>query len=155
MAGRTTRTATAIVLVILQAIAAVYFLIDGVVEGYAAADIVVGIGLLAGIAFGGIALRRLLAEADRRDQALAAARGALTAIMHERFGEWRLSPAEAEVALFALKGCPIGEIAAMRGAAQGTVRAQLSQVYGKAGVNGQPGLMALFLDELIEAPLAA
>ena len=34
--------------------------------------------------------------------------------------------------------------------APGTVRSQLSQVYAKAEVNGQPMLMSLFLDELID-----
>jgi len=152
---RRTRVLLAIGVVALQALAAIYFLYDGAAEGLAMADILVALALLAGIAMGAVAVRRLLAEADRRDRALAAARGALTALMHERFAAWRLSPAETEVALFALKGCPIAEIAVLRGAAQGTVRAQLSQVYGKAGVGGQSGLMALFLDELIETPVAA
>lgn len=141
----------------LQALATGYFLYDGAVEGYAPVDILVGLALLAGIAWAAVTLRTLHAEAHRRERALAAARGALSAIMRERFAEWRLSPAETEVALFALKGCPIPEIAELRRAAQGTVRSQLSQVYAKAGVGGQSGLMALFLDDLIEpiAPPAA
>ncbi len=142
----------AMAVLVLQALAAAYFLYDGAVEGYAPVDIVVGLALLAGVAYSAVTLRALFLEAHHRERALAIARGALTAIMHERFGEWRLSDAEAEVALFALKGCPIAQIADLRGAAQGTVRSQLSQVYAKAGVGGQSGLMALFLDDLIDAP---
>ena len=67
----------------------------------------------------------------------------------DRFADWGLSSAEADVALFALKGCSIAQIAALRDAAQGTVRAQLSQVYAKAGVSSQPMLMSLFLDDLM------
>ena len=52
-------------------------------------------------------------------------------------------------ALFALKGCDVAEIAQLRGAAQGTVRAQLSQVYAKAGVTSQAGLVSLFLEDLL------
>ena len=63
-----------------------------------------------------------------------------------------MSRAERDVATFALKGCTIGEIAALRGSAEGTVRAQLSQVYAKAGVSSHALLMATFLDELVEAP---
>jgi DNA-binding CsgD family transcriptional regulator len=61
-----------------------------------------------------------------------------------------LTAAEADVALFAIKGCDAAEIAHLRGAALGTVRAQLTRVYAKAGVNSQSALVALFLDELID-----
>jgi DNA-binding CsgD family transcriptional regulator len=148
------RSPAAIAVVALQVLATLYFLLDGVIEGFAPTDIVVGVALLAGVIYSGLTLRTMTVEAHRRDRALAAARGALTAIMHERFREWRLSRAEAEVALFALKGCPISQIAGLRSAAQGTVRSQLSQVYAKAGVGGQSALMALFLDDLIDVPAA-
>ena len=58
--------------------------------------------------------------------------------------------AEADAALFALKGGDVTEIAALRGAAPGTVRAQLARVYAKAAVKSQSGLMALFIEELVE-----
>jgi hypothetical protein len=32
------------------------------------------------------------------------------------------------------------------------VRSQLSQIYAKAGVTGQPMLMSLFLDDLLDGP---
>ena len=67
-----------------------------------------------------------------------------------RFKEWHLSPAESDVALLALKGVTVLEIARLRGAAPGTVRSQLSQVYAKAEVGGQPMLMSLFLEDLID-----
>ncbi|MBI1404002.1 MAG: hypothetical protein GC147_12415 [Porphyrobacter sp.] len=149
------RNAVIAVLVVgLQAIAAIYFLADAVRESggrLALVDILVGAALLAGTLFGGVMLRRLLAEAERREAALALARGAIGDLIGRRFAAWGLSPSEAEVALFALKGCTIAEIAEMRGSAAGTVRSQLSQVYAKAGVTGQPMLMSLFLDELVEA----
>lgn len=148
------RNAVIAVLVVgLQALAAVYFLADAIAETggrLAFVDVMVGLALLAGTLFGGLMLRRLLAEAERRDAALALARGALGDLLRQRFAAWGLSPSEAEVALFALKGCTIAEIAEMRGSAAGTVRSQLSQVYAKASVTGQPMLMALFLEELVE-----
>ncbi len=148
----------------LQALAAIYFLVDAARElGSGASplgllDVLVAIALLAGIAFGALALRRLLADARRHELAFAAASGALGRLIEDRFAAWRLSPSEADVALFALKGCTIAEIAEMRGAAAGTVRSQLSQIYAKAGVAGQPMLMSLFLEDLLGpqiAPLAA
>ena len=66
-----------------------------------------------------------------------------------RFEEWQLAAAKAAVALFALKGCDAPEIARLRGAASGTVRAQLSAVYAKAGVSSQAALVSLFIEDLL------
>ena len=109
----------------LQSIAALYFIADALHESAGALaliDVVVGLALLAGSVFGGVMVRRLLAEARRREEALEVARGAMGELIEKRFDEWGLSGAESEVALFALKGCTIAEIAAMRGSAVGTVR---------------------------------
>ena len=144
--------------VALQVVAALFFLADGWAErgegGLALVEIVVAVALLGGAMFGGMALRYLLAEGRRRDEALGVARGALGELIERRFADWGLSKSEAEVALFALKGCPVAEIAALRGSAEGTVRSQLSQVYAKAGVTGQPMLMSLFLDDLLDGAAA-
>lgn len=144
----------AALVVSLQSVAAIYFIVDAVQESGVGAlavnDILVALALLAGSLFGGMMVRRLLDEARRHAAALAIARGAMGELIEERFAAWGLSPSEAEVALFALKGCTIAEIAQLRGSASGTVRSQLSQVYAKAEVSGQPMLMSLFLDELVE-----
>lgn len=152
--ARKTSIGLTIAAIALQVAATIYFLIDALGEsgsgGIGLFEMLVAVALLAGIAYGALTVRRLLAEADRREQALALARGALSELIRQRFAQWSLSRAEAEVALFALKGCSIAEIAHLRGAASGTVRSQLSQVYAKAGVNGQPMLMSLFLDDLLD-----
>jgi len=136
------------ILVSLQALAATFFLVDLagdvssegggthlLIEGLAA------IALLIAVVLGAIQVRDLIA-----------ASGALGDLIRLRFKEWRLTPAEADVALFALKGCDVGEIAGLRGSASGTVRAQLARIYAKAGVESQSGLIALFLDELVALP---
>lgn len=163
----TSRKALAISgLVGVQAIAAVYFVLDALddaaAEGGAAGSIMeflVAFALLAGVFISAAHTRRLLAEARRSEQALSVAKGALGELVQLRFQEWNLSSAEQEVALFALKGCSVTEIAGMRGAANGTVRAQLSQIYAKAGVTSQAMLVSLFFEDLLEgttrpAPLA-
>lgn len=144
-------------LVGLQAIAAVFFvfdaLADAVAEGKTAGSIMeflVAFALLAGVVISAAHTRRLLAEARRRDQALSVAKGALGDLVQFRFQEWGLSAAEAEVGLFALKGCSVAEIAGMRGAANGTVRSQLSQIYAKSGVTSQAMLVSLFFEDLLE-----
>lgn len=115
-----------------------------VVEG------LVTLGLVAGIMLGLRHSRRLAADIRRKDDALSVARGALSAHVSMKFAEWGLSASEAEVAMLAIKGFQIAEIAKIRKAATGTVRSQLSQVYAKAQVSSQSMLVASFLDDLLD-----
>lgn len=154
------RKATGIsILVALQALACAFFLADlagdVIADGiglHLAIEGMAAIALLAAVVLGALQVRSLIADARRDETAVAAAQGALAELIDLRFAEWQLTTAEADVALFALKGCDIGEIAGLRGSAAGTVRAQLTRVYAKAGVESQSGLIALFLEELIAHP---
>lgn len=164
MQGRARRLenrATAMTIVVaLQALAATFFLVDLagdlasepvgshlLVEGLAA------VALLVAVVMGAIQIRHLVNSARADEAAVAVARGALAQLIQLRFAQWHLTPAEADVALFALKGCDVAEIAAMRGSAAGTVRAQLARIYAKAGVPTHTALLALFVDELIDTSL--
>ena len=150
----------ALAVICLQAVACVYFVADAMsdeIDPSAAGaagwfEVVVALALLAGVTMGAAYIFRLVREVRQRDAAITIARGALSRLLVQRFDEWGLSAAESDVALFALKGCSIGEIARMRSAATGTVRAQLSQVYAKAGVSSQAMLMSLFLEDLMGEP---
>lgn len=144
-------------LVALQGVACLFFVADALADDSDPAtsgtgnglEIAVSFALLAGTIFGAIYLYRLVREIRIRAAVVAIAKGALSEIIADRFSQWHLSAAESDVALFALKGCSIAKIAEMRSAAPGTVRAQLSQVYAKAGVSSQAMLMSLFLEELM------
>lgn len=157
------RRATGIsVLVALQALACAFFLADLAgdiaaegIGAHLAVEGLAALALLVAVVLGALQVRGLIAAARRDEAAVAAAQGALGDLIRLRFAEWQLTAAEADVALFALKGCDIGEIAQLRGSAAGTVRAQLARVYAKAGVDSQSGLIALFLEELIVSPAAA
>lgn len=153
---RDRQTLLVAVVVAVQAVAAVFFVADAVgdvandgVSGHIVIEALIAFALLGGVFLGAWHMRVLLAEAERRKQALAVASGALAEHIAQRFRDWGLTAAEADVALFALKGCDAAQIAEMRGAAQGTVRAQLSQVYAKAGVSSQAGLVSLFFEDLL------
>lgn len=147
------------IILALQALACTFFLADLagdvltdgpgfhlLIEGLAAA------ALLVAIVLGAVQVRNLIAAARRDEAAVATAQGALADLIRLRFEDWQLTVAEADVALFALKGFDIGEIAGFRGSAAGTVRAQLARVYAKAGVDSRSGLIAMFLDDLIAFP---
>ncbi|HEY1225609.1 MAG TPA: helix-turn-helix transcriptional regulator [Brevundimonas sp.] len=146
--------------VVLQSMAVVFFIADaagdwatGGLSTHVAIEAFAALGLLAGVAMGLHQLAGLLAADRRKSAALAVAAGALGEVIAAQAREWALTPAETDVAVFALKGCDIAEIARIRKAAPGTVRAQLARVYQKAGVNSRSELGSLFLDELISAPL--
>ncbi len=105
--------------------------------------------LVLGILFGTFALRRTIDLLQAQEQALDVARGALGAVIDRQFQDWALTPAERDVAFLALKGLDVAEIADLRGAAQGTVRAQLTRIYSKAGVSGRAQFAAFFVEDLL------
>lgn len=155
-----------IILVLLvvaaQAIAAAYFLVDGIddilkrsdggISFEIVMDCIVALALIAGLIVATLYARHMSAEIRHKDRSLSIARGALAQQVSARFEEWGLTTGEAEVALFAMKGCNITEIARLRNAANGTVRSQLSQVYTKAGVSSQSMLVSLFIEDLLDIP---
>ncbi len=111
-------------------------------------EIGAALGLVLGLVLGAMALfraRRAVAAAQTR---LRRAQGAFHDLLDERFVAWSLTPAERDVALFAIKGMSTAEIAALRGTSEGTVKAQTNAIYRKAGVSGRPQLLGLLLDDL-------
>ncbi|MBT9247099.1 helix-turn-helix transcriptional regulator [Gemmobacter fulvus] len=107
------------------------------------------LGLLTGLGLGAYALRHALAERNMAEARLRRASGAFAEILNERFCEWGLTPAERDVALFAIKGLSTAEIAALRETSEGTVKAQTNAIYRKASVTGRPQLLSLFIEELM------
>lgn len=144
-------------LVVLQALATIFFVADVVGDmaaGGWSVHLVVESGatvaLLAGVVYGALQLRWLILRARLDETAVATARGAMSDLIRQRFLDWQLTRAEADVALFALKGFDAAEIAHLRGAASGTIRAQLARIYAKADVHSQVGLMALMVEDLVD-----
>jgi DNA-binding CsgD family transcriptional regulator len=143
-------------LLAVQALCAVFFVADVVADfrlagwiSHTVFEALIAFALFAGVAICALELRRVVEEMRRADAAVSAASGALAEVIGARFASWGLTAAEADVALFALKGFDTSEIADLRGAAAGTVRAQLARVYAKAGVSNRASLIALFLEDLL------
>ncbi len=111
------------------------------------------LGLLLGVVLGWMVLRRTMARNDQVEDQLRLASGAFMDVMEERFAAWALTPAERDVALFAIKGMSTQEIAGLREVSEGTIKAQTNAIYRKAGVAGRTQLLSLFIDELMnDAP---
>ena len=112
-------------------------------------EILAATGLILGLLLGAVMFQRVMRERNVAQERLRRASGAFMDLLEERFSEWALTPAERDVALFAIKGLSTSEIATLRTTSEGTVKAQTNAIYRKAGVSGRPQLLSLFIDDLM------
>lgn len=155
------RLATIALLFLAQALCAILFVSDifSSIIGMSAApmpwqmrellEISAALGLVAGAVLGGLAMSRAVKDRNHAQERLRRASGAFLDLLQERFAEWGLTPAEKDVALFAIKGMSTAEIAVLRKTSEGTVKAQTNAIYRKAGVTGRSQLLSLFIDDLM------
>ncbi len=116
-------------------------------------ELIVVAALVFGVALTGLEIRKVTRRNVRVEAQLKAASGAFMRLLNEHFDLWSLTPSEQDVALLAIKGLSIGEIAAIRQTKQGTVKAQCNAIYRKAGVTGRPQLLSIFIEELMSPGL--
>lgn len=144
----------------LQSVCALFFLADAIGDQYGmermlggelhhALESLVVLALLIGVAMTGLEIRRVLQRQRRVESQLKAASGAFLELLEESFAAWALTPSERDVALLAIKGLSIAEIARIRETKEGTIKAQCAAIYRKAGVTGRPQLLSLFIEELM------
>jgi DNA-binding CsgD family transcriptional regulator len=107
------------------------------------------LGLLLGGVFGGMLVWRSFHDLRHAEARLSRASSAFLDMLTARFEEWELTAAERDVALFAIKGMNVQEIAQLRATSEGTVKAQTAAIYRKAGVTGRPQLLSLFIDDMM------
>uniref|UniRef100_UPI002FDF1DCB helix-turn-helix transcriptional regulator n=1 Tax=Sinorhizobium chiapasense TaxID=501572 RepID=UPI002FDF1DCB len=157
--GRRQSVALAL-LVTIQTIAAAFFVGDAFTDllefpgtAHALVEAMVTVALVLGILIGGWQLRLTLDSMREQGRSLETARGELARIVDTQFEVWGLTSAESDVGRLALKGLDAPAIARIRNAAPGTVRAQLTRVYAKAGVSGREQFMAWFFEDLMHERL--
>jgi DNA-binding CsgD family transcriptional regulator len=151
-------------LIVFQTVCAAFFIGDiwsdiavrgglGWINWHLGFELLATVGLVAGIVVEAVVLRRMLARAVRTERAMGIAQGALGDLVEGYFRDWGLTPAEADVAAFTLRGYSIAEIAGFRGSAEGTVKTHLNAIYRKAGVAGRGQLVSLLIEDLMRNPL--
>ncbi len=152
-------------ILIVQAICAIFFVSDILLTVVGARttpiswqmreflEIGAAVGLVLGLVLGAVALRRTMARQKAAEDKLRVASGAFMEHLESRFVAWGLTPAERDVALFSIKGVSTADIAAFRNTSEGTVKAQTNAIYRKAGVNGRPQLLSLFIEDLMDDEL--
>ena len=158
------RTAILWTLLALLSICCAYFLMDTAwdllwptainpVADSDALEALVTFALFLCLLFTGSELRTLLNRQDQLEDQIKVASGAFNEVMEARFKSWSLTSAEREVAILAIKGFSIAEMADIRETKQGTVKAQCASVYRKADVAGRLQLLSIFLDDLMSDSL--
>ena len=151
-------------LIIVQAICTVIFMgdvvRDMVPQGLASladpanlSEIAASFGLILGLVFETIVLWRLLGHQQRLEHSLGVASGALSDLMEGYFRSWALTPTEADVATFTIKGYSIAEIAGFRGSAEGTIKTHLNAIYRKSGTAGRAQLVSVLVEDLFRGAL--
>lgn len=107
------------------------------------------LGLAAGLVLGARGFLRSLQSGRAAEAELRRVTATFRDVLARHFADWGLTPAERDVALLAIKGLSLQEIARLRDTSEGTVRAQTAAIYRKAGVTGRPQLLALFIEEMM------
>lgn len=113
------------------------------VEIGASLGLVIGAGLGVGLA------RTAGREMRRAESARRLTSGEFTSVVQAYFDRLSLTPAETEVAWFLLKGMSQSEIAGLRNTREGTVKAQCTAIYRKAGVTGKSQLFSLLVEDVL------
>ncbi|MEP2716956.1 helix-turn-helix transcriptional regulator [Pseudophaeobacter sp.] len=155
-----TKPLVLVLLIAAQAFCAVVFVGDvmadlfGTAEqepegGHAYFEALATLALIAAILVEIRILLWLLRRKAHLEQALSTAQSAVQEVIDAELDSWQLTPAERDVANFLIKGLNTGEIAAMRGSAEGTVKAQLNAIYRKSGCANRAELMSQLIDTLM------
>ena len=107
------------------------------------------VALVAGILMGTLLILRMIRDLRQAEVRARRASVAFQDLLDQRFDEWGLTRAERDVALFALKGLSLQEMARLRDASEGTIKSQTNAIYRKSGVSGRPQLLALIIEDMI------
>lgn len=108
------------------------------------------IGLAFAVRILQLEMRRWSEEKMRTQATIAILRGEFHKVVVQRFSDWALTPAERDIAILILKGMSGVEISSARTTATGTVRAQTTAIFRKAGVKSRTEFLSVFLDEFFD-----
>ncbi len=150
-----------IALIGVQATCAIIFLWDVVQDVSAPAGLdwhlvpeaMAVMALLIGIAFEVVYLVHLLQRKASLERSVGLASAHLQEIIQTHFDGWKLTASERDVAGLMIKGLSISEIAAVRGSAEGTVKAHLNAIYRKSNARNRAEVLSHIMDTLIDKPL--
>lgn len=144
-----------------QTVSAIIFLLDvmsdvsgpGSLDWHLLPEALASVALLIGIGFEVIYLLHLLQRKASLERSVGMASSQLQDIIQNHFDTWKLTASERDVAALMIKGLSISEIAAVRGSAEGTVKAHLNAIYRKSNARNRAEVLSHIMDSLIDKPL--
>ncbi len=116
-------------------------------------EVVAGLGLFVAIGIEVKYFSELLQNKARLEKSVALASSSMQVIIESHFSEWKLTPAEQDIATFLVKGLSIQEIAKARSTAEGTIKAHLNAIYRKSGARNRAEVMSILFESLMDGPL--
>jgi DNA-binding CsgD family transcriptional regulator len=148
-------------LIAAQIVCAAVFLFDvitdfsdlSVMDWHLVPEALASLALFAGIGFQLVYLKQLLQRKASLERSVGMASSALQTVIQSHFDEWKLTASERDVAALMVKGLSISEIAAVRGSADGTVKAHLNAIYRKANARNRAEVLSHIMDTLMDKPL--
>jgi DNA-binding CsgD family transcriptional regulator len=124
--------------------------LDGeAVTGHFYAELIVVAVLIALVVY---QLEKIFSTANKLNAAnktIRSLQGEVALAIDKQLAEWRLTPAEKEVAWLMVKGFSFKEIAGFRSVAEKTIHQQAANVYQKAGVGSRHELISGFLEDFV------
>lgn len=156
-----TRFTAFALLLVLQAACALVFVLDILLSAFGIyplplswstrelMEMGAGLGLLLGMILGTVLVLRSARDLRRAEARLEQASATFVDLLNARFDQWGLTAAEREVALFAIKGLSVQDMARLRATSEGTIKAQTASIYRKANVTGRPQLLSLIIEDLM------
>ncbi|MCA8928070.1 MAG: helix-turn-helix transcriptional regulator [Alphaproteobacteria bacterium] len=153
-----------LLLIAAQVFCAVFFGLDAVTDLFRSAESsqaegpdwhlaiegLAAVSLWAAIAFEVRYVLSLLRRKAQLERNVSIASAAVQDVIAAALDAWRLTASERDVANLLIKGLSIAEIAAVRGSAEGTVKAHLNAIYRKSGAGNRGDLLSLIIDQLLE-----
>ena len=112
-------------------------------------QILASIGLVIGLLATSMLVRRGLDRMAHLNRQIDVASGHYEDHLRALFGEWRLSPSEQAVAIYAMKGFSNAEIANLRSTTASTVKSQMNAIYRKTGLGNRQQLISFLVEELM------
>lgn len=160
-APRVSRAAAFLIVLLVQAACAGVFLLDILMSIFGIYPVPLawttrelmemgaGLGLTLGLVLGAGLVRRSFQDLRHAQARLEKANAAFVDLLNARFDEWGLTAAERDVALFAIKGLTVQDMARLRETSEGTIKSQTAAIYRKAGVTGRPQLLSVIIEDMM------
>lgn len=118
-------------------------------------EVLIMLSLFGAIMVLGNEVRKMRRYQDTLEDKVARASGAFEDLLNAYFEEWSFSDAERDVTRLLIKGCSTAEMAEIRNAKEGTIKAQTNSIYKKSGYAGKAQLLSALLEDLTDGGSAA